>query len=91
MCKKARAGSLLAEPYTFSAGIVAAAAVKHDGQQRTRIVDEGVGDRLPWWSEVTRSLYAGLALLRASDDRAAGPRARVPQCLTVTVTNTPPT
>ena len=38
-------------PYTFSAGIVAAAAFKHDARDRARIVGEDVGDRLSWWSE----------------------------------------
>jgi hypothetical protein len=37
--------------YTFSAGIVAAAAFKHDAPQQVRLVGEGVGDRLRWWSE----------------------------------------
>jgi hypothetical protein len=37
--------------YTFSAGIVAAAAFKHDGAQRVRIVGDALGDRLRWWSE----------------------------------------
>ena len=40
-------------PYTFSAGIVAAAAFKHDAPDRVRIVGEAVGDRLSWWSEGT--------------------------------------
>jgi len=42
---------LLVGPYTFSAGIVAAAAIKHDGGAKVRIVGEPVGDRLVWWSE----------------------------------------
>jgi hypothetical protein len=37
--------------YTFSAGIVAAAALKHDGAAKVRIVGEEVGDRLAFWSE----------------------------------------
>jgi hypothetical protein len=37
--------------YTFSAGIVAAAALKPDARDRARIVGEDVGDRLSWWSE----------------------------------------
>jgi hypothetical protein len=37
--------------YTFSAGIVAAAALKHDGGTSVTIVGEPVGDRLSWWSE----------------------------------------
>jgi hypothetical protein len=38
-------------PYTFSAGIVMAAAVKHDGGDRVTIVGDHVGDNLRWWSE----------------------------------------
>lgn len=38
-------------PYTFSAGIVAAAALKHDARGRALIVGDDVGDRLRWWSE----------------------------------------
>lgn len=38
-------------PYTFSAGIVAAAAMVHDGGARVTIVGEQVGDRLRFWSE----------------------------------------
>jgi hypothetical protein len=37
--------------YTFSAGIVMAAAIKHDGGKRVTIVGEKVGDDLRWWSE----------------------------------------
>ncbi len=37
--------------YTFSAGIVMAAAVKPDGGNRVTIVGEKVGDDLRWWSE----------------------------------------
>ena len=37
--------------YTFSAGIVAAAALKHDGAAKVRIVGEALGDRLTFWSE----------------------------------------
>jgi len=39
--------------YTFSAGIVAAAAFKHDAADRARLIGEPVGDRLRWWSEGT--------------------------------------
>jgi len=42
---------LLVGRYTFSAGIVSAAAVKHDGADRVIIVGETVGDRLQFWSE----------------------------------------
>lgn len=37
--------------FTFSAGIVSAAALKHDGGARVTIVGESLGDRLRWWSE----------------------------------------
>ena len=37
--------------YTFSAGIVAAAALKHDGGAKVRLVGDAVGDRLVFWSE----------------------------------------
>ena len=42
---------VLTSRYTFSAGIVAAAALRHDGGPRVRLVGEPVGDRLIWWSE----------------------------------------
>lgn len=38
-------------PYTFSSGIVAAAAMRHDGGERVTLVGEPVGDRLRFWSE----------------------------------------
>jgi hypothetical protein len=44
---------ILTGPYTFSAGIVMAAAVKHDARERAVIVGEPVGDRLRFWSEGT--------------------------------------
>ncbi|MEO8103978.1 MAG: hypothetical protein ABI790_15755 [Betaproteobacteria bacterium] len=42
---------VLIGPYTFSAGIVSAAAMKHDGGARVTVVGEDVGDRLRFWSE----------------------------------------
>ncbi|MBS0376456.1 MAG: hypothetical protein JSR73_17890 [Proteobacteria bacterium] len=42
---------VLVSRHTFSAGIVAAAAFKHDARERARIVGEPVGDRLRFWSE----------------------------------------
>jgi hypothetical protein len=42
---------VLVSRYTFSAGIVSAAAAKHDGGSRVTLVGEGVGDRLRFWSE----------------------------------------
>jgi hypothetical protein len=41
--------------YTFSAGIVSAAAIKHDGGKRVTVVGEEIGDRLRWWSELDRT------------------------------------
>lgn len=38
-------------PRTFSAGIVTAALLKARGGERVKVVGEGVGDRLRWWSE----------------------------------------
>ena len=40
--------------YTFSAGIVSAAALKHDGADRVIIVGENIGDRLQFWSETAQ-------------------------------------
>jgi len=42
---------VLIGPSTFSAGIVSAAALKHDGGPKVIIVGESAGDRLQWWSE----------------------------------------
>jgi hypothetical protein len=42
---------VLTGPYTFSAGIVFAAAMKHDAPDRVTLVGEPVGDRLRFWSE----------------------------------------
>ena len=42
---------VLISRYTFSAGIVSAAAVRHDGGSRVTLVGEPVGDRLRFWSE----------------------------------------
>lgn len=42
---------VLTGPYTFSAGIVFAAAMKRDGGARVTLVGEPVGDRLRFWSE----------------------------------------
>jgi len=42
---------VLTGPATFSAGIVSAAALKHDGGGKVTLVGERVGDRLQWWSE----------------------------------------
>jgi hypothetical protein len=37
--------------YTFSSGIVTAAALKHDARERVRIVGGPLADHLIWWSE----------------------------------------
>jgi hypothetical protein len=42
---------LLVGRYTFSAGIAAAAIVKHDGP-RVTVIGEELGDNLRWWSEI---------------------------------------
>ena len=42
---------LLVGRYTFSAGIAAAAIVKHNGR-RVTVVGEETGDSLRWWSEI---------------------------------------
>jgi len=42
---------LLVGPYTFSAGIVSAAAVKKHGGERVTVVGDELGDRLHFWSE----------------------------------------
>ncbi|HUO91439.1 MAG TPA: hypothetical protein VMU22_00885 [Rhizomicrobium sp.] len=42
---------LLVGRYTFSAGIAAAAIVRHEGR-RVTVVGEALGDRLRWWSEI---------------------------------------
>ena len=43
---------LLVGRYTFSAGIASAAALKHDGGPRVRVVGEELADPLRWWSEI---------------------------------------
>jgi hypothetical protein len=45
---------LLVGPYTFSAGIISAAAVKKGGGDRVTVVGDGIGDRFHFWSEGTR-------------------------------------
>lgn len=42
---------VLVSRYTFSAGIVSAAAARHDAGSRVTLVGEEVGDRLRFWSE----------------------------------------
>jgi hypothetical protein len=42
---------LLVGPYTFSAGIVSAAAVKKHGAERVTVIGDVLGDRLNFWSE----------------------------------------
>lgn len=42
---------LLVGPYTFSAGMVSAAAFKKHGGDRVTVVGDGLGDRLHFWSE----------------------------------------
>ena len=42
---------LMVGPYTFSAGIISAAAVKKGGGNRVTVVGDGTGDRSYFWSE----------------------------------------
>jgi hypothetical protein len=42
---------LLTSPWTFSAGLVSAAIVKHAGGDKVTIIGENVGDRLRFWAE----------------------------------------
>ena len=42
---------LLVGPYTYSAGIISAAAIKQGGGGRVVIVGDGLGDRAHFWSE----------------------------------------
>ncbi len=46
---------VLISRYTFSAGIVSVAALKHDAAGRAILVGEEVGDRLRFWSEGERA------------------------------------
>jgi len=43
---------LLIGRYTFSAGIAAAAIVKHDGGHHVTVIGEETADPLRWWSEI---------------------------------------
>jgi hypothetical protein len=42
---------LLVGPYTFSAGIISAAAIRKHGGERVTVVGDELGDRLHFWSE----------------------------------------
>ncbi len=42
---------LLVGPYTFSAGIISAAAIKKSGGAKVTVVGDTIGDRLHFWSE----------------------------------------
>jgi hypothetical protein len=42
---------LLVGPYTFSAGIISAAAIKKHGAERVTVVGDELGDRAHFWSE----------------------------------------
>ena len=63
---------VLMGPYIFFAGIVMAAATKHDGGERVIIVGNNVSDRLRWWSEGEKSVSAKFPLLPACDDGSLG-------------------
>jgi hypothetical protein len=45
---------LMVGEYTFSAGIISAAAVKKSGGDRVTVVGDGIGDRPRFWSEGAR-------------------------------------
>lgn len=45
---------LLVGPYTFSAGIISAAAIKKHGAERVTVVGDELGDRMHFWSEGAR-------------------------------------
>lgn len=59
---------VLIGPYTFSAGIVFAAAMKREGEGRVMLVGDTVGDRLRFWSEGRQVCLPRSAIcLRQSD------------------------
>jgi hypothetical protein len=75
---------LLVGHYTYSAGIVSAAAVKNSGGDAVTIVGDALGDRLAFWSEGGRvalpNSHFGLRYTNGTFDLARG-CAGVPQCL----------
>ena len=75
---------LLVGNYTYSAGIVSAAAVKKGGGDRVTVVGEALGDRLAFWSEGGRvslpNSHFGLRYTNGTFDLDKG-CAAIPQCL----------
>lgn len=75
---------LLVGNYTYSAGIVSAAAVKKGGGERVTVVGEELGDRLAFWSEGGRvalpNSHFGLRYTNGTFDLKDG-CAAIPQCL----------
>lgn len=75
---------LLVGHYTYSAGIVSAAAVKKGGGDRVTVVGDELGDRLAFWSEGGRvslpNSHFGLRYTNGTFDLEHG-CAAVPQCL----------
>lgn len=75
---------LLVGNYTYSAGIISAAAVKKGGGDKVTVVGDELGDRLAFWSEGDRvSLphsHLGMRYTNGTFDLKSG-CAAVPQCL----------
>ncbi len=75
---------LLVGHYTYSAGIVSAAAVKKGGGERVTVVGDALGDRLAFWSEGGRvslpNSHFGLRYTNGTFDLERG-CAEIPQCL----------
>lgn len=75
---------LLVGHYTYSAGIVSAAAVKKGGGEKVTVVGDELGDRLAFWSEGGRvslpNSHFGLRYTNGRFDLEHG-CAAVPQCL----------
>lgn len=75
---------LLVGHYTYSAGIISAAAVKKGGGERVTVVGDALGDRLAFWSEGGRvslpNSHFGLRYTNGTFDLERG-CAAAPQCL----------
>jgi hypothetical protein len=75
---------LLVGNYTYSAGIISAAAVKKGGGDKVTIVGDALGDRLSFWSEGDRialpNSHFGLRYTNGTFDLDKGCKA-IPQCL----------
>lgn len=75
---------LLVGPYTYSAGIISAAAVKKAGGEQVTVVGDALGDRLAFWSEGGRvslpNSHFGLRYTNGTFDLEHG-CAATPQCL----------